>query len=318
MPVPTVFQGQLRLPVIGAPMFLVSLPALVVAQCKAGIAGSFPHVNARPSAQFDSWLAAIKLALKDAPEAAPFGVNLVVHGTNPRFEPDLEIVVQHQVPFVITSLGNPAPVVKAVHGYGGVVFCDVVNALHARKAAVAGVDGLICVGAGAGGHASQQSQFSLVREIREFWEGTLILGGAINDGWQLRAAECLGADLGYIGTRFLASAESAASAEYKRMVIESGFDQLIYTDKFSGIGCNFLKPSLDRYGLDPATMPPKRPDLSSLADSEGKLWRDVWTAGHGVATIHDAPPVAEIVERMAKEYAAACRLGPSTALRAVS
>lgn len=315
MTMPKLFQGALRLPVIGAPMFLVSFPPLVTALCRAGVVGTFPHVNARPSELFDAWLGEITASLRETPDAAPFGVNLVAHASNPRFRPDLEIVVRHRVPLVIVSLGHPAPVVEAVHGYGGVVFCDVVNAAHARKAAAAGVDGLICVGAGAGGHASVQSQFSLVREIRAFWDGCLALGGAINDGWQIRAAEILGADLSYVGTRFLASEESAASAAYKQMVIDASVDDLIYTDRLSGIGCNFLLPSLARHGIDPATLPPKRPDLSSLTDTEARLWRDIWTAGHGVATIHDAPPVAGIVARMEAEYAEACRLPPSPALR---
>lgn len=318
MSMPSLLRGALRLPVIGAPMFLVSFPPLVTALCRAGVLGTFPHVNARPSAEFDAWLSAITAALRDAPDAAPFGVNLVAHASNPRFRPDLEIVAKHRVPLVIVSLGHPGPVVEVVHGYGGLVFCDIINAAHARKAAGAGVDGLICVGAGAGGHASVQSQFSLIREVRAFWDGCLVLGGAINDGWQIRAAEMLGADLAYVGTRFLASAESAASAAYKQMVIESGVDDLIYTDRLSGIGCNFLKPSLAAHGIDPATLPPKRPDLSSLTDSDAKVWRDLWTAGHGVATIDDAPPVATLVERMAADYEKACRLPVSPALRAAS
>lgn len=322
MPIPALLQGALSLPAIGSPMFLVSFPPLVKALCQAGVVGTFPHVNARPSAQFDAWLteletdlAAYKLANPQA-TVAPYGVNLVVHRTNARFEPDLEIVVQHKVPLVLTSLGHPGRVVEAVHAYGGLVFCDVTSAAHARKAMASGVDGLICIGGGAGGHASTQSAFSLVAEIREFWDGCLVLGGAIGDGRQVRAAEALGADLAYIGTRFLASKESNAQDEYKRMIVDGGVDDLVYTDRLSGIGCNWLRPSLARHGIVPEEMPLKAPDVSSLTDSNTRMWRDLWTAGQGIATIHDAPSVAEIVARMVAEYRAACALPPSPALRA--
>ncbi len=321
MPLPALFQGALSIPVIGSPMFLVSFPPLVTALCKAGVVGTFPHVNARPTAQLDEWLTAIERDLAEASAAAPlatpapYGINLVVHHSNPRFEPDLEVVVAHRVPFVITCLGNPAPVVQAVHGYGGTVFCDVTSAGHARKSVRAGVDGLICVGAGAGGHASSQSAFSLVREIREFWDGCLVLGGAINDGWQVRAAETLGADLAYVGTRFLATRESQAVDDYKRMVVEAGVADLVNTDRFSGVPANFLRASIERFGIDVASLPPKKPDMASLTDSNARVWKDLWSAGQGVATIHDIPSVAELVERIAREYRAACALPPSAALR---
>lgn len=320
MPLPALFRGALRLPVIGAPMFLASFPPLVEALCKAGVVGTFPHVNARPSAQLDGWLAGIAAdlaacrAADPAAVIAPHGINLVVHRSNPRFEPDLEIVVQHRVPFVITCLGHPGRVVDAVHAYGGTVFCDVTSAEHARKSLDAGVDGLICVGAGAGGHASAQSGFSLVREIRAFHDGCLVLGGAIGDGWQVRAAEVLGADLAYVGTRFLATQESNAQPEYKRALVEASVADLVYTDRLSGVFANFLRPSLQRHGVDVDRLPPKRPDMSSLADHGARLWKDLWSAGHGVATIHDVPPVALLVERMAAEYARALACPPSAAL----
>ena len=320
MPIPGIFQNTLAIPAIGAPMFLVSYPPLVVALCKAGVVGVFPHVNARPTAQFDAWLSQIETDLAayraEHPGAAlaPYGVNLIVHRTNPRFEPDLEVVVAHQAPFVITCLGNPARVVEAVHAYGGIVFCDVINALHARKSIDAGVDGLICVGAGAGGHASAQSGFSLVREIREFWDGCLVLGGGISDGHQVRAAEALGADLVYMGTRFIATREAAAAQEYKQMIVDSGMGDLIYTDRFSGVHANFLMPSIARFGIDPATLPPMAPDMSSLTDTEAKTWKDIWSAGHGITTIHDIPTVADLVARIAAEYRAACALGISPAV----
>ena len=320
MPIPELFRGRLAIPAIGAPMFLVSFPPLVAALCKAGVVGTFPHVNAWPAAQFDAWLTQIEADLAAYRAAhpravvAPYGVNLIVHRTNPRFEPDLEIVVAHRVPFVITCLGNPRKVVDAVHGYGGTVFCDVINADHARKSIAAGVDGLICVGAGAGGHASTQSGFSLVREIREFWSGCLVLGGGISDGHQVRAAESLGADLAYMGTRFLATLESAAPAAYKQMIVDCGMAELIYSDRFSGVHANFLLPSITRFGIDPATLPPKAPDMSSLTDTEAKTWKDIWSAGHGITTIHDIPEVAQLVARIAGEYRAACALGISTAV----
>ena len=321
MPLPKIFESALSIPAIGSPMFLVSFPPLVTAQCKAGIVGTFPHVNARTSEQFDQWLTDIKndlaahSAINPLATVAPYGVNLIVHRTNARFEPDLALVVKHRVPFVITCLGHPGKVVEAVHAYGGTVFCDVTSAAHARKSVDAGVDGLICVGAGAGGHASNQSAFSLVREIREFWDGCLVLGGGINDGHQIRAAEALGADLVYMGTRFIATQESNAQQEFKQMVIDSDVSDLVYTDRLSGVHANFLKPSLDKWGVDVSKLPPKTPDMSSLTDTTARLWKDLWSAGQGVATIHDAPAVATLVSRIADEYDKACRLAPSQAVR---
>ena len=321
MPLPALLQHALSIPAIGSPMFLVSFPPLVTAQCEAGVVGTFPHVNARSSGQLDQWLTDIAAELAGYRTAhpsavvAPYGVNLIVHRTNLRFEPDLAIVVKHKVPVVITCLGHPGKVVEAVHAYGGTVFCDVTSAAHARKSMDAGVDGLICVGAGAGGHASTQSGFSLVRAIREFWDGCLILGGGINDGYQIRAAEALGADLVYMGTRFIATQESNAEQAFKQMVMDSDVSDLIYTDRLSGVHANFLKPSLDRFGIDVSKLPPKPPDMSSLTDTTAKLWKDLWSAGQGVATIHDSPPVAELVGRIATEYEAACKLGRSPAMR---
>ncbi len=324
MTLPALLKDALKVPVIGAPMFLVSFPPLVKALCKAGVVGAFPHVNARPSEQLDAWLTDIQADLRAYklahPQAvvAPLCVNLIVHRTNPRYEPDLEIVVRHKVPLVITCLGNPERAIAAVHAYGGTVLCDVINATHARKAIAAGADGLICVGGGAGGHASNQSAFSLVREVREFFDGCLVLGGSISDGYQVRAAEVLGADLAYMGTRFIATAESNAQAAYKQMIVDCGVQDLIYSDRFSGVFANFLLPSITRYGIDPATLPPKRPDMSGLVDSEAKAWKDVWSAGHGIATIHDVPSVEELVTRIAAEYRAACTLPKSPALAAAS
>jgi len=319
--IPSAFRGALRLPAIAAPMFLVSGPALVTETCRAGVAGSFPALNARSTAQLGAWLGEIDTALAAARAAdpaavvAPYGVNLILHASNPRVAPDLELICRHRVPFVITSLGHPGEVVKAVHAYGGLVFSDVIHAYHAKKAAAAGVDGIIAVAAGAGGHAGTQSAFSLVREIREFWDGTLILGGAISDGYAVRAAEVLGADLAYMGTRFIATRESTAQDAYKRMLVDCTAEDVVYTDAISGTNANFLWPSLTALGRprEELVQGVGKGRLQSLGD-EAKAWRDVWSAGHGVSTIHDAPPVRELCERLVREYRAACALPPSPAL----
>src|SRR6478735_2363156 len=292
MTLPNALKQALSVPAIGAPMFLVSFPPLVSALCRSGVIGAFPHVNARPSEQLDKWLDEIEADLRAYKKARP-GV---------------------KVALVITCLGDPRRTIEAVHGYGGLVFCDVVNALHARKAIEGWADGLICVGGGAGGHASNQSAFSLVREVREFWDGCLVLGGSISDGYQIRAAEVLGADLAYMGTRFLATRESNAQDAYKQMIVDCGVKDIIYSDRFSGVFANFLLPSITRYGIDPETLPKKSPDLSGLADSEARTWRDIWSAGHGIATIHDVPSVADLAERLAAEYRAACAVPASPAL----
>jgi nitronate monooxygenase len=321
MSLPTAFRGTMRVPAIAAPMFLVSGPELVTETCKAGVAGTFPALNARSSAQLDDWLGRINGVLAAARSAdpsapiAPYGVNLILHASNPRVEPDLEFVCRHKVPFVITSLGHPGDVVKAVHGYGGLVFSDVVHAYHARKAAAAGVDGIIAVAGGAGGHAGTQSAFSLIREIREFWEGALVLGGAISDGHAVRAAEVLGADLAYMGTRFIATRESNAQDAYKQMLVDAGAADIVYTDAVSGTNANFLWPSLERLGhrREELVQGVGKGKLKALAD-EAKAWRDVWSAGHGVANIHDIPSVDELCARLAAEYRAACALPSSPAV----
>ncbi|MCB1889715.1 MAG: nitronate monooxygenase [Rhodocyclaceae bacterium] len=315
MSLPERFRGVMSLPVIAAPMFLVSGPALVTACCRAGVAGTFPALNARTSEELDTWLAALDGVASD-PGCAPYGVNLILHPSNPRVAPDLELLVSHRTPFVITSLGNPAQVVETVHGYGGLVFSDVVHAHHARKAAAAGVDGIIAVASGAGGHAGSQSAFSLVREIRSFWDGTLILGGAMSDGAAVRAAEVLGADLAYLGTRFIATRESQAQDAYKQMVVDCAASDIVYTDAISGTNANFLWPSLEKAGYtrEQLTLSLGKGKLKSLAD-EARAWRDIWSAGHGVATIDDAPPVAELVERLAAEYRTACALPVSPGCR---
>ncbi|WP_418647536.1 NAD(P)H-dependent flavin oxidoreductase [Thauera butanivorans] len=321
MSLPASLHGRFSVPVIAAPMFLVSGPELVIETCKAGVAGTFPALNARPAAQLDEWLtridtelAAFRAANPAAP-CAPHGVNLILHASNARLKEDLATLVRHRVPIVITSLGNPAEVADVVHGYGGLVLSDVVHAYHARKAIAAGVDGIIAVAGGAGGHAGVQSTISLVREIREFWDGLLVAAGSISDGAAIRAVEVLGADLAYMGTRFIATRESMAQPEYKQMVVESTPADIVYTDAISGANANFMWPSLERAGYRREELAAgfgkgKLHDLSE----EAKAWRDVWSAGHGVATIDDVPAVAELVARLAAEYRAACALPPSAVL----
>jgi nitronate monooxygenase len=321
MPVPESFRGRFRVPAIAAPMFIVSGPELVIAACRAGVAGSLPALNARPVAVLDEWLGEIDAALaadrRAQPGAvcAPHGANLILHRSNERLDEDLATVVRHRVPFVITSLGNPAAVVQAVHAYGGLVFSDVVHAQHATKAAATGVDGIIAVASGAGGHAGSQSVISLIREIRGFWSGTLIAAGSISDGAAIRAVEVLGADFAYMGTRFIATREALAQPDYKQMLIDSGAGDVVYTDAVSGTNANFLWPSLERAGYQRAQLATGvgKGKLHGLAE-EARAWRDVWSAGHGVATIDDVPTVAELVERLVAEYRAACALPSSPAL----
>jgi nitronate monooxygenase len=308
MPLPELFENRLTLPAIAAPMFLVSGPEMVIETCKAGVVGSFPSLNARPAEAFAEWLDRIEGELAAATASnggpvAPYAVNLIIHRTNPRFEPDLAVCIERKVPVVITSVGNPTDVVREIHAYGGIVLHDVTNVHHARKAAQAGVDGLILVCAGAGGHAGVQSPFALVPQVRAFWDGPLVLAGAISDGRAIRAALVLGADLVYMGTRFLATRESMASEEYKRMVVGSEARDLIYTDAFSGVNANYLRPSIERAGLDPDNLPTKGgADLAALGDASKRAWKDIWSAGQGVGSIADVPTVAELVARLAVEY----------------
>ncbi|MBP5856871.1 nitronate monooxygenase [Marivibrio halodurans] len=295
--------AQLKVPAIASPMFLVSGPDLVVETCRGGVLGTFPTLNQRTSEGFDQWLTEIEERLAAARQAgerpAPFGINLIVHASNPRVEADLEIAVRHQVPVVITSLGIRPEVIEAVHGYGGLVFHDVVQGRHARKAAEAGVDGLIAVCAGAGGHAGTLNPFAFTDEIRRFFDGLVILAGGISDGHQVAAARMMGADLAYMGTRFIATAESRADPDYKRMILEAGTADIVYTPEISGVPANFLKASLERNGLDGAG---KGPDAFDFGEREAKAWRDVWSAGHGVTSIDDLPATADLCARLVAEY----------------
>lgn len=253
MSLPECFNGKLKLPVVCAPMFLVSGPEIVIEACKSGIVGTFPALNQRESAGFEDWLNEIKTALADHPDAAPFGVNLIVHKTNPRLQADLDLCVAHKVPLVITSLGAVSEVVDAVHSYGGIVFHDVINLRHAHKAAEAGVDGLIAVCAGAGGHAGTMSPFALLAEIRQFFAKTVLLAGSLSSGSHVLSAEVLGADLAYMGTRFISTKESRATGAYKQMIVDANAADIVYTKEISGVFANFLQPSLDVAGIDATT-----------------------------------------------------------------
>ena len=305
--VPDSLRANLRLPVIAAPMFLVSGPELVIATCKASMIGTFPALNQRTSEGYAEWLDQIETAL--GPNDAKYGVNLIVHPTNTRLMADMQITVAHKVPLVITSLGAVKDVVDAVHSYGGVVFHDVINARHAKKAAEAGVDGLILVAAGAGGHAGSQHPFALLNEVRQFFTGTIILSGALSTGGDVAAALMAGADLGYMGTRFIATAESRAQAEYKQMLIDTTAKDITYTDAISGINANFLTPSLINNGLDPAAAkdPHHKIDMAEELNTEAKAWKTIWSAGHGVGSIHDIVPVADLVVRLQNEFSATAK-----------
>lgn len=299
MPIPAPFAG-LKLPAIAAPMFLTSGPDLVVETCNAGMVGTFPALNPRTTEAFAAWLAEIRSRL--VPDAAPFGVNLIVHRSNPRLEADLEQVVAHKVPLVITSLGAVKDVVQAVQSYGGLVFHDVISRRHAEKAVEAGVDGIIAVAAGAGGHAGTISPFALLEEIRTVFDGTIVLGGAISTGAHIAAARVMGADLAYLGTRFIATRESLAAEDYKQMVVGAGSADILYTPAISGVNANFLLPSIRAAGLDPENLPHHGAmDMSA----EAKAWSRVWSAGHGVTSVRDVPAAADLVARLVAEYRAA-------------
>lgn len=298
-PLPPALEGRLAVPAIAAPMFLVSGPDLVAQTCRGGILGTFPALNARSTDLYRDWLDEIAGRNAGHAGAAPFGVNLIVHKSNTRLQADLAVTVDKKVPLVITSLGAVREVVDAVHSYGGLVFHDVISRRHAEKAVAAGADGIIAVCAGAGGHAGTLSPFALIGEIRRFFAGTLVLSGAMSTGAHIAAAQMMGADLAYLGTRFIATKESMAPPEFKEMMLASAAEDVIYTDAISGVNANFLKPSLVRAGLDPANL---KAHGGLDMENEAKAWRDVWSAGHGVGAIADIPPVAELCARLAREY----------------
>lgn len=303
MPLPALLENRLRLPVVAAPMFLVSNPQLVLACCNNGIVGSFPALNQRDSSGFKHWLETIEAGLQS--NAAPYAVNLIVHASNPRLQADLALCVAHRVPIVITSLGAVKDVVDAVHSYGGLVLHDVTTRRHAEKAAEAGVDGLIAVAAGAGGHAGTWSPFALVAEIRQFFDKTLLLAGCLNHGHEILAAQLLGADLAYLGTRFIATQENDASPAYKQMLLDARAADIIHTPAVSGVPASFMRQSLEQAGYDLQRLGKGEVNYGEKLkpmSEEAKAWKTVWSAGQGAGGISDLPSVAELVARLDQEY----------------
>ena len=311
MTLPTMLKGRLRLPVIAAPLFIISNPALVIAQCKAGIVGSFPALNARPAAQLDEWLAEIQeaLAAHDAAHpdhpAAPFAVNQIVHRSNDRLEADLALCVKHKVPLVIPSLGAVPEVNAAVHSYGGITLHDIINDRHAHSAIRKGADGLIAVAAGAGGHAGTLSPFALIGEIREWFDGPLFLSGAIATGGAVLAAEAMGADGAYVGSAFIATEEARASEAYKQGIVAGAAADIVYTNLFTGIHGNYLKSSITAAGLDPDALPDSDPSKMDFAKAGAKAWKDIWGSGQGIGAVKAVLPTAALVDRLDAEYRAA-------------
>jgi nitronate monooxygenase len=301
-------KGRLSLPAIAAPLFIISVPDLVVAQCAAGVVGSMPSLNARPAEQFEEWVVEIqeRLAAHDGrnPErpAAPFAINLIVHKSNDRLEHDLAICVKHRVPIIITSLGARPEVNEAVHSYGGYVLHDVINQNFARKAVEKGADGLVLVAAGAGGHAGSISPFALVRETRAWFDGPLALSGAISHGASILAAEAMGADFGYIGSAFIATSEARAGDEHKQMVVENAAGDIVYTNAITGVYGNYLKASLRRAGLDPENLPTSDPSQMSFGTERKRRWKDIWGSGQGIGGVGAVVPASELVARLRREY----------------
>ena len=311
MALPEVLKSRLRIPVVAAPLFIISHPPLVLAQCKAGVVGSFPALNARPEAQLDEWLDQITGELRDHdagnPErpAAPFAVNQIVHKSNTRLEHDLSMCVKYKVPIVITSLGAVEEVNQAVHSYGGIVLHDVIHDRHARKAIEKGADGLIAVAAGAGGHAGTLSPFALVQEIRQWFDGPLLLSGAIANGGAVLAAQAMGADLAYIGSPFIATREARAVDGYKQMIVDSKAADIVYSNLFTGVHGNYLKGSIVAQGMDPANLPVSDPSKMNFGGDKTKAWKDIWGCGQGIGAVDAVVGASELVDRLASEYAAA-------------
>ena len=314
MALPEILKDNLRVPVVGSPLFLVSGPELVIAQCKAGIVGSFPALNARPAEVLDEWLTRINTELAEYkaanPDAivAPYAVNQICHGSNDRLMQDMETCVKHQVPIIITSLRPPAEIVEAAHSYGGLVFHDVINVKHARKAVEEGVDGLILVCAGAGGHAGALSPFALLREVKEWFDGTILLSGAIGDGFCVASALAMGADLAYMGTRFIATEEANADQGYKDMLISSAADDVVYSSLFTGVMGNYLAPSITAAGLDPNNLPEadkSKMNFGSGGNMKSKAWKDIWGSGQGIGAVKVRETAGEYVAKLVGEYNAA-------------
>lgn len=304
-------KGKLRLPVIGAPLFIVSTPALVTAQCKAGVIGAFPALNARPQEALDTWLTDIKAALAEHDAAhpdqpsAPFAVNQIVHRSNNRLMADMETIVKHEAPMVITSLGARPEIYEAVHSYGGIVMHDVIDNTFAKKAIDKGADGLILVAAGAGGHAGVQSPFALMQEVREWFDGPIALSGSIASGASVLAAEAMGADFAYVGSAFIATQEANADNAYKQGIVDSAAADIVYTNYFTGVHGNYLRPSIVNAGLDPDNLPvsdPSKMDFKSGGDSDAKVWKDIWGCGQGIGAVKSVSTVADFVATMENEY----------------
>jgi nitronate monooxygenase len=308
MPLPGVL-ARLPLPIIGAPLFIISNPKLVIAQCKAGVVGAMPALNARPAEQLDDWLAEITEALaahdKSNPQrpAAPFAINQIVHKSNDRLEHDLQVCAKYKVPIVITSLGARTDVNEAVHSWGGVVMHDIINNFFAKKAVEKGADGLIAVAAGAGGHAGVKSPFALIQEIRQWFDGPVALSGSIASGGAVFAAQAMGADFAYIGSAFIATDEARASEGYKQMIVDSSSDDIVYSNLFTGVHGNYLKGSIRAAGLDPDHLPESDPSKMNFGGAgSAKAWKDVWGCGQGIGAIERVQPAAELVDRIAREY----------------
>lgn len=311
MSLPPILQGRLVLPVVAAPLFIISHPPLVIEQCKAGVVGSFPALNARPPEQLDEWLAEINESLDaynaanpDTP-AAPFAVNQIVHRSNDRLDHDVEMCVKYKVPIVITSLGARPELNQAVHSYGGIVLHDIINNRFARKAIEKGADGLIAVAAGAGGHAGTVSPFALIQEIREWFDGPLLLAGSIARGESVLAAQAMGADLGYIGSAFIATKEARAVDQYKQMIADSSSEDIVYSNLFTGVHGNYLKGSISQSGLDPNDLPESDPSKMSFSSESTKAWKDIWGSGQGISAVKEVQSTAELVARLKREYDAA-------------
>jgi nitronate monooxygenase len=312
MPLPACLENRLSLPVVGAPMFIVSNPDLVAAQCLSGVVGSMPALNARPAEQLDQWLTQIDATLAQARaedptrKIAPYAINQIIHPSNERLRQDMETCARHKVEIIITSLSAPNMIVPHVHAWGGVVFHDVISVRHAKKAIDAGVDGLILVCAGAGGHAGPLSPFALVEEVRKFWDGPILLSGAIATGRGVLAAQAIGADLAYVGTRFIATKEARAAEGYKQMIVDSSASDIVYSSTFTGVKGNYLRGSIVAAGMDPDALPERDKTAmnfgSAMAESKAKAWKDIWGAGQGVGAIDDVLPAAEVVARMRREY----------------
>ena len=304
-------KARLRLPAFAAPMFLVSGPDLVIEACRAGVIGAFPSLNARPLEKLEKWLKRISATLsedeKQRPgKVAPWAVNLIVHRTNERLAADLDLAVKYQAPMVISSLGSPGRVREAVHSYGGLLFCDVNSLFYARKAADAGADGLILVAAGAGGHTGMLSPFAFVAEVRRFFDGAIVLAGAISSGADVAAAILMGADFAYIGTRFIAARESLASDGYKQMLAGSGADDLVLTPHFTGVPANYLKASVEKAGIDPQELARPNPEIRfSNEEMRARAWRDIWSAGHGAGSVERVQSTAELVAELDRGFRAA-------------